>query len=81
MQAYGENAELGDARSAIGSKMIAQQILNKAKREGVPTSEDNELMGLLMQVDVDKAVPELAFSVLGELASWVSRLDGELHRR
>ena len=42
---------------ASGRGMIAQAIIDRAKEHGVYVHESEELVGLLMQVELDQHIP------------------------
>lgn len=60
---------------AKGDGLVAQEIIRRAREAGVPVHESRELVGMLMQVDLDRDIPPLLYAVIAELLAWVYRLE------
>ena len=68
----------GDAAPRVGAKgrgRVAQAIIDKAHEHGVYVHESKELVGLLMQVDLDQRIPPQLYRAVAELLVWVYRLE------
>ena len=68
----------GDAAPRVAAKgrgLIAQAIIDKAREHGVYVHESKELVGLLMQVDLDQRIPPQLYRAVAELLVWVYRLE------
>lgn len=50
----------------------AEHIISHAAHKGVPINMGPELMGLLMQLDFDQAIPEAMFGVCADIAAWTT---------
>jgi flagellar biosynthesis protein len=59
---------------AKGYGEVAERIIAEARRHGVPIHDSPELVGLLMQVDLDARIPPQLYQVVGELLAWAARL-------
>ncbi len=72
--AYGE----GDQAPRVVAKgygALAGRIVAEAQRNGVPVHGAPELVGLLMQVDLDAQIPPQLYQVVAELLVWVYELE------
>lgn len=61
--------------AASGAGLIAEEIIRRAREAGVHVHESRELVGLLMQVDLDQDIPPLLYIAIAELLAWVYRLE------
>lgn len=62
---------------AKGDGLTAQEIIRRAREAGVHVHESRELVGMLMQVDLDREIPPLLYTAIAELLAWVYRLETE----
>jgi len=60
---------------AKGRGLIAQAIIDRAKESGVFVHESEELIGLLMQVELDQQIPPQLYFAVAELLAWLYRLE------
>lgn len=60
---------------AKGRGLIAQEIIERAREAGVFVHESPELVGLLMQVDLDERIPPQLYVAVAELLAWLYRLE------
>ena len=60
---------------AQGRGLIAQAIIERAKQHGVYVHESEELVGLLMQVDLDQYIPPQLYVAVAELLAWLYRIE------
>ena len=68
----------GDAAPKVvarGRGIIAQAIIDRAKEHGVFVHESQELVGLLMQVELDEHIPPELYLAVAELLAWLYRLE------
>ena len=63
---------------AKGRGLIAQAIIERAAAAGVYVHESPELVALLMQVDLDDAIPPQLYVAVAELLAWLYTLDRTL---
>jgi flagellar biosynthesis protein len=64
----------GDAAPVIVAKgrgAIAEEIIRRAREAGLFVHESRELVGLLLQVDLDERIPPALYVTIAELLSWV----------
>ena len=61
---------------ARGNGVVAEAIIACAREAGVYVHESPELVSLLMQVDLDAAIPPQLYVVIAELLVWLYRLEG-----
>lgn len=75
--AYGE----GDGAPRVVAKGygdVAERIIAEAQRHGVRIHGSPELVGLLMQLDLDEKIPPQLYQVVAELLAWVWRLESKV---
>lgn len=60
---------------AKGRGLLAEEIVRRAKEAGLYVHESRELVGLLMQVDLDRHVPPELYRVIAELLAWLYRAE------
>ena len=60
---------------AKGRGLIAQAIIERAKQHGVFVHESEEMVGLLMQVELDQEIPPQLYLAVAELLVWLYRLE------
>jgi flagellar biosynthesis protein len=72
----------GDAAPKVvasGRGLIAQAIIERAREHGVYVHESEELVGMLMQVELDQHIPPQLYLAVAELLAWLYRLErGEI---
>jgi flagellar biosynthesis protein len=61
--------------SAKGRGLIAEEIIRRAKASGVFVHESRELVGLLMQVDLDRHIPPQLYVAIAELLAWLHSVE------
>lgn len=64
----------GDAAPRVVAKgrgLIAREIIERAREAGVFVHESPELVGLLMQVDLDSRIPPELYVAVAELLAWI----------
>lgn len=60
---------------AKGRGLVAQAIIERAAEANVYVHESPELVALLMQVELDDAIPPQLYVAVAELLAWLYRLD------
>lgn len=76
---YGKNQDTPKV-VARGRGLIAQAIIERAKQHGVFVHESEDLVGLLMQVELDQEIPPQLYLAVAELLAWLYRLEhGNTH--
>lgn len=67
---------------ARGRGLIAEQIIARAKEHQVFVHESRDLVGLLMQVDLDDHIPPALYQAIAEVLAWLYRLEqGEVDKQ
>lgn len=72
--AYGQH-QAAPKVVAKGRGLIAQAIIERAKAHGVFVHESADLVGLLMQVELDQEIPPQLYLAVAELLAWLYRLE------
>ncbi len=62
---------------AKGRGLIADEIIARAKEHGVFVHESKELVGLLMQVELDAHIPPALYRVVAELLAWLYHIEAD----
>lgn len=60
---------------AKGRGLIAEQIIAKARENGVYVHESAEMVALLAQVDIDQNIPAELYLAVAELLAWLYKLE------
>ena len=62
---------------AQGQGLIAEAIIQRANEYGVHVHQSRELVALLMQLDLDQAIPPALYGAIAELLAWLYRLEAD----
>jgi flagellar biosynthesis protein len=68
----------GDAAPVVvarGRGLVAEEIIRRAREAGVFVHESRELVGLLLQVDLDRHIPPELFLAVAQLLAWIHRVE------
>jgi len=60
---------------AKGQGLLAEEIIRRAREAGVYVHSSPELVGLLMQVDLDERIPPQLYSAVAEVLAWIWALE------
>lgn len=60
---------------AKGKGQIAENIIAKAEKHGVPIQEDANLVELLGQLQLNDTIPEELYQAVAEVFAYIYRLD------
>lgn len=71
----GQDAQRGPRVVAKGERLLAEDIIARARAAGVPVHESKELVSLLMQVDLDAHIPPALYIAVAEVLAWAYRLE------
>ena len=74
----------GDAAPVIVAKgrgFLADEIIRRAREAGVFVHESRELVGLLMQVDLDRQIPPVLYVAVAQLLAWIYRIEHGITER
>ena len=72
---YGKNQGGSPKVVAKGRGMIAQAIIERARQNDIYVHESEDLIGLLMQVELDQEIPPQLYLAVAELLGWLYRLE------
>ena len=61
--------------TAKGRGLVAERIIELAREEGVPISEDPDLVGALIQLDFDEEVPPELYKAVAEILAFAYRMN------
>ena len=61
--------------TAKGSRKIAERIIELAREKGIPITEDPDLVGALMKLDLEEQIPEELYRVVAEILAFAYRLN------
>jgi flagellar biosynthesis protein len=64
--------------TAKGRGAIAEQIIERAREAGIYVHQSRDLVGLLMQVDLDQHIPAQLYLAVAELLAWLYRIEHSL---
>ena len=70
-----EHGEFAPRVLASGKGLIAEQIIAKAKEHDIYIHESKDLVGLLMQVDLDENIPPALYQAVAEILAWLYQLE------
>jgi len=65
---------------AKGYGVTAESIMRVAREHGVYVHESTALVGLLMQVHLDREIPPALYVAVAEVMAWVARVDARAAR-
>jgi flagellar biosynthesis protein len=70
-----EHGEFAPRVLASGKGLVAEQIIAKAKEHDIYIHESKDLVGLLMQVDLDDNIPPALYQAVAEILAWLYQLE------
>ena len=70
----GENAP---AVTAAGSGELAQQIIELARRHGIPLFENEALLQLLVDIGVGEEIPETLYLCIAQVIAFTYKIQGK----
>jgi len=73
--AYSQGQGTAPRIVAKGRGLIAQAIIERAKQNNIYVHESEDLVGLLMQVELDQEIPPQLYLAVAELLAWLYRLE------
>jgi flagellar biosynthesis protein len=73
--AYRKEQDAAPRVVAKGRGVLADAIIERALDAGVYVHESRELVGLLMQVDLDQRIPPQLYVAVAELLAWLYRVE------
>jgi len=73
--AYDREQDRAPRVVAQGYGELAERIIEAAKHSGVFVHDSPELVGLLMNLDLDETIPEELYQVVAEVLVWLSAIE------
>ena len=70
--------QTGDAAPRIvakGKGLVAEEIIARAKANGIFVHESKELVALLLQIDLDQSIPPALYRAVAELLAWLYHIE------
>lgn len=64
--------------TAKGAGLTAERIIELAKKEGIPITEDSDLVGALIQLDFQEEIPPELYKAVAEILAFAYRLNRQL---
>jgi len=61
--------------TAKGKGLVARRMMEIAREEGIPISEDPDLVGALIQLDFDEEIPPELYKAVAEILAFAYRLN------
>lgn len=61
--------------TAKGEGLIAERIIELARKHDIPIREDADLVEVLSQVNIQQEIPPSVYRVVAELLAWVYRMN------
>jgi FlhB HrpN YscU SpaS Family. len=65
---------------AAGRGVIAEKIIEKARKAKIPVYEDERLAESLSELKLGSEIPYELYDVVAEVLAFISRLDGKYRR-
>jgi len=78
---YNKQQDQAPTIVAKGRGLIADQIVMAARQNSVPVYQNKILAGMLMAVELDRAIPEEMYQAVAEVLAYVYRLDQGVGKR
>jgi flagellar biosynthesis protein len=78
---YDQTKDNAPRVSAKGSGLLAEKIIELARKEGIPISEDPDLVGALIQLDFQEEIPPELYRAVAEILSFAYMLNRHMNRK
>jgi len=59
-------------------RKIAERIIELAREKGIPITEDPDLVGALMKLDLQEQIPEELYKVVAEILAFAYRINRKM---
>ncbi|MBN1627589.1 MAG: EscU/YscU/HrcU family type III secretion system export apparatus switch protein [Deltaproteobacteria bacterium] len=63
---------------AKGARKIAERIIELAREKGIPITEDPDLVGALMKLDLQEQIPEELYKTVAEILAFAYRINKKM---
>ena len=77
---YDQTKDKAPRVTAKGSGLLAEKIIELARKEGIPISEDPDLVGALIQLDFQEEIPPELYRAVAEILSFAYMLNRRMNR-
>lgn len=67
--------------TATGRGLVAENMLNKAKKESVPIQEDASLAELLGELNINESIPPDLYQAVAEVFAFVYQADQRMEKK
>lgn len=72
---YDPSRDTAPRVTAKGRGALAERIIELARKEGVPISEDPDLVASLIQLDFDEEIPPELYKAVAEILAFAYRMN------
>ncbi len=63
--------------TAKGEGIVAEHIIEIAKKAGVPIKEDQDLVEILNKLEINQEIPPETYIVVAQILAWVYQLNSK----
>ncbi|WP_400247200.1 EscU/YscU/HrcU family type III secretion system export apparatus switch protein [Niallia sp. JL1B1071] len=78
---YEQHKHSAPAVIAKGKGLVAEQILERAKKEKIPIQEDASLVELLSKLNINEQIPEDLYMAVAEVFAFIYSLEKETGKK
>ncbi|MCM3361509.1 EscU/YscU/HrcU family type III secretion system export apparatus switch protein [Niallia sp. MER TA 168] len=78
---YEQHKYSAPAVIAKGKGLVAEQILERAKKENIPIQEDASLVELLSKLNINEQIPEDLYMAVAEVFAYIYSLEKETAKK
>lgn len=71
---YDQSKTVAPVVKAKGAGIIAENIMEEAKKHNIPLQEDGALLEILMELELNETIPEGLYEVVAEVLAYVYNL-------
>lgn len=75
---YDRTKDSAPRLSAKGTGHVAERIIELARQEGIPISEDPDLVGALVQLDFYEEIPPELYRAVAEILAFAYRMNKKM---
>lgn len=75
---YNREKDTAPRVTAKGTGLIAEKILELAEKEGIPVSEDPDLVAALAQLDFYDEIPQELYQAVAEILAFAYRVNNKM---
>ena len=67
--------------TAKGAGLVAERIIERALKEGIPIKEDPDMVGALIQLDFQEEIPPELYRAVAEILAFAYRLNQQMSEK